>query len=76
MFSNIEESIIQEQKSAHVKMFKTVTRLKEDIEQLYDEFEILLDKELMKKLKIGLKEEQMGELHDWDDFKKIIDENV
>lgn len=57
-----------------LRVFEVVTRLKQEVDDLYEELEILMNKKLMASVETSRKEMQEGELHDWDEFKKLVDE--
>ena len=44
------------------------------MDDLYEELEILMDKETVESVERSRKEMQDGELYDWSEFKKIVDE--
>jgi len=56
------------------RVFEVVTRLKQEVDDLYEELEILMNKKMMASVERSRKEMQEGELYDWDEFKKIVDE--
>jgi hypothetical protein len=58
----------------NLRVFEVVTRLKQEVDDLYEELEILMNKKLMESVERSRKEMQEGELSDWDEFKKIVDE--
>ena len=57
-----------------LRVFEVVTRLKQEVDDLYEELEILMNKKMMASVEMSRKEMQEGELHDWADFKKLVDE--
>ena len=69
---------MQEQKKTEVgidlRVFEVVTRLKQEVDDLYEELEILMNKKMMASVERSRKEMQEGELHDWNEFKKLVDE--
>ena len=56
------------------RIFEVVSRLKQEVDELYGEVEILMNKKMVKSVERSRKEMQEGELYDWDEFKKIVDE--
>ncbi len=58
----------------NLRIFEVVTRLKQEVDALYEELEILMNKKTVESMKRSRKEMQDGELYDWDEFKKIVDE--
>ena len=44
------------------------------MDDLYEELEILMDKKTVESVERSRKEMQDGELYDWGEFKKIVDE--
>jgi hypothetical protein len=58
----------------NLRVFEVVTRLKQEVDDIYEELEILMNKKLMESVERSRKEMQEGELYDWDEFKKIVDE--
>ena len=51
-----------------------MNRLKQEVDDLYDELEILMNKKMVENVERSRKEMQDGELYGWDEFKKIVDE--
>jgi len=58
----------------NLRIFEVVRRLKQEVDDLYEELEILMDKETVESVERSRKEMQNGELYDWGEFKKIVDE--
>ena len=58
----------------NLRIFEVVSRLKQEVDALYEEIEILMDKKMVESVERSRKEMQEGELYDWDEFKKIVDE--
>jgi len=58
----------------NLRIFEVVSRLKQEVDALYEELEILMNKKTVESMKRSRKEMQDGELYDWDEFKKIVDE--
>ena len=58
----------------NLRVFEVVTRLKQEVDDLYGELEILMNKKMMESVERSRKEMQEGELYDWDEFKKVVDE--
>ena len=58
----------------NLRIFEVVSRLKQEVDDLYEELEILMNKEMVESVERSRKEMQEGELYDWDEFKKIVDE--
>jgi len=44
------------------------------VDELYEELEILMNKRTIESVERSTKEMHVGELYDWDEFKKIVDE--
>ena len=59
----------------NLRIFEVVSRLKREVDDLYEELEILMNKKLVENVERSRKEMQEGELYDWDEFKKIVDGN-
>ncbi len=74
MLNPIEEKTILVKRDAEQKMFNTVLKLKEDIEELYEEMEILLNTDLVQGIEKSREEMKKGELYGWEKFKEIVDE--
>ena len=51
----------------------SLSRLKQDVDELYDELEILKNKKMVKSVERSRKEMQDGKLYDWAEFKKLVD---
>ena len=58
----------------NLRIFEVISRLKQEVDELYDEVEILMSKKTVESVERSRKEMQKGELYDWDEFKKIVDE--
>jgi len=56
------------------RIFEVVSRLKQKVDDLYEELELLMNKKLVESVEKSKQELQEGELYDWAEFKKIIDE--
>ncbi len=74
MAKRIEDVSIVLKSEAEVRMFNMVSRLKEDIEELYGEMEILLNRDMLLGVKKSRDEMKKGQLYGWERFKEIIDE--
>ncbi len=57
-----------------LQIFEVVGRLKKEVDDLYEELEILLNKKTVESVERSRKEMHDGELYDWAEFKKIVDE--
>ena len=57
-----------------LRIFEVVSRLKREVDDLYEELEMLMNKKTVENVERSRKEMQEGELYDWDEFKKIVDE--
>jgi len=58
----------------NLRIFEVVRRLKQEVDDLYEELEMLMDKKTVESVERSRKEMQDGELYDWGEFKKIVDE--
>ena len=58
----------------NLRIFEVVSRLKQEVDDLYEELELLMNEKMVEGVKRSRKEMQDGELYDWDEFKKILDE--
>jgi hypothetical protein len=58
----------------NLRIFEVISRLKQEVDELYDEVEILMSKNTVESVERSRKEMQDGKLYDWDEFKKIVDE--
>ena len=74
MTKQVKEPSLILKREAEVKMFDMVSRLKENIEELYEEMEILLNREMLLGVEKNREEMKRGELYGWEAFKEIIDE--
>ena len=72
--SKIVNKQIKTEEGINLRIFEAVSRLKQDVDELYDELEILMNKKMVKSVERSRKEMRDGELYDWNEFKKIIDE--
>jgi len=59
----------------NLRVFEVVRRLKQEVDDLYEELEVLTNKRLVEGVERSRRERQAGELYDWDKFKKIVDED-
>jgi len=59
----------------NLRIFEVVSRLKREVDDLYEVLEILMNKKLVENVERSRKETQEGELYDWAEFKKIVDGN-
>jgi len=57
-----------------LQIFEVVRRLKKEVDDLYEELEILLNKETLESVERSREELKDGKLYDWPEFKKIVDE--
>ncbi len=51
-----------------------MSRVKQEVDDLYEELEILMNKKTVESVERSRKEMQEGKLYDWGEFKKIVDE--
>jgi len=58
----------------NLRIFEVVSRLKQEVDDRYEELEILMNKKMVESVERSRKEMQDGELYYWDEFKKIVDE--
>ena len=58
----------------NLRIFEVVSRLKQEVDDMYEELEMLMDKKMVENVERSRKEMQDGELYGWDGFKKIVDE--
>lgn len=65
---------IETEEGINLRIFEAVSRLKQDVDELYDELEIVKNKKMVKSVERSRKEMRDGELYDWDEFKKLVDE--
>ncbi|MGB2843014.1 MAG: hypothetical protein WBC40_11180 [Halobacteriota archaeon] len=65
---------IEIEEGINLRIFEVVSRLKQEVDDLYEELEILMNKKTTESVERSRKEMQDGELYDWDEFKKIVDE--
>ncbi|MCK4732686.1 MAG: hypothetical protein KAT65_09540 [Methanophagales archaeon] len=65
---------IETEEGINLRIFEAVSRLKQDVDELYDEIEIVKNKKMVKSVERSRKEMRDGELYDWDEFKKLVDE--
>jgi hypothetical protein len=57
-----------------LQIFEVVRRLKKEVDDLYEELEILLNEETLESVERSREELKDGKLYDWPEFKKIVDE--
>jgi hypothetical protein len=65
---------IDTEEGINLRIFEAVTRLKRDVDELYDELEIVKNKKMVKSVERSRKEMRDGKLYDWDEFKKLVDD--
>jgi hypothetical protein len=65
---------IETEGGVNLRIFEVVSRVKQEVDDLYEELEILMNKKTVESVERSRKEMQDGELYDWDEFKKIVDE--
>ena len=65
---------IETEEGINLRIFKVVGRLKQEVDELYEELEILMNKRTVESVERSRKEMRDGKLYDWDEFKKIVDE--
>jgi hypothetical protein len=65
---------IENEEGINLRIFEVVSRLKREVDGLYEELELLRNKKMVENVERSRKEMQDGELYDWDEFKKIVDE--
>jgi hypothetical protein len=65
---------IETEEGINLRIFKVVGQLKQEVDELYEELEILMNKRTVESVERSRKEMHIGELYDWDEFKKIVDE--
>ena len=65
---------LESEEGINLRIFEVVSRLKREVDGLYEELEILMNKKMVESVERSRKEMQDGELYDWDEFKKIVDE--
>ena len=58
----------------NLRILEVVSRLKQEVDDLYEELEMLMNKKMVENVERSRKEMQEGELYNWDEFKKIVDE--
>ena len=58
----------------NLRIFEVVSRVKQEVDDLYEELEILMNKKTVESVERSRKEMQEGKLYDWGEFKKIVDE--
>ncbi|MEM3086646.1 MAG: hypothetical protein QXO51_06995 [Halobacteria archaeon] len=56
------------------QMFSTVRRMKNEVDSLYEELEILLDRGLSGRVREGLEQAKRRELHSMDEFRRALKE--
>ena len=60
----------------NLRIFEVVSRVKQEVDDLYEELEILMNKKTVESVERSRKEMQEGKLYDWGEFKKIVDEEL
>jgi len=65
---------IEIESEVNLRILEVISRLKQEVDDLYDELEMLMNKKMVENVERSRKEMQEGELYDWDEFKKIVDE--
>ena len=65
---------IDTEEGINLRIFEAVSRLKRDVDELYDELEIVKNKKMVKSVERSRKEMRDGKLYNWDEFKKLVDE--
>ena len=65
---------IEVESEVNLRIFEVVSRLKQEVDDLYEELEILMNRKMVENVERSRKEMQEGKLYDWDEFKKIVDE--
>jgi hypothetical protein len=65
---------IEIESEINLRIFEVVSRLKQEVDDLYEELEMLMNEKMVESVERSRKEMQEGELYDWDEFKKIVDE--
>jgi hypothetical protein len=65
---------IETESEINLRIFEVVSRLKQEVDDLYEELEMLMNEKMVESVERSRKEMQEGELYDWDEFKKIVDE--
>jgi hypothetical protein len=64
---------IETESEINLRIFEVVSRLKQEVDDLYEELEMLMNEKMVESVERSRKEMQEGELYDWDEFKKIVD---
>lgn len=65
---------IESEGEINLRIFEVVSRLKQEVNDLYEKLEILMNKKMVEEVERSRKEMQDGELYGWDEFKKIVGE--
>ena len=65
---------IETEEWINLRIFEVVSRLKPEVDELYEALEILMNKKTVESVERSRKEMQAGKLYDWVEFKKIVDE--
>ena len=65
---------IEIESEVNLRILEVVSRLKQEVDDLYEELEMLMNKKMVENVERSRKEMQEGELYDWDEFKKIVGE--
>ena len=55
-------------------LINAISRIKEDIESLEEEFETLMDRDLVEKIEDGLEDLSAGRVHSIEEFRKVVRE--
>ena len=55
-------------------LINAISRIKEDIESLEEEFEILMNRDLLEKIEEGLEDLKKGRTHSIEEFRKVVRE--
>jgi len=55
------------------KLLPKLNRMESEIMTLKEEWEIMKNPKLVRKLDESIKQKKLGKLHDWKEFKKIVD---
>lgn len=70
----MDQEQIEIEGEINLRIFEVVSRLKQEVDGLYEELEILMNRRMVENVERSRKEMQAGELYDWAEFKKIVDE--
>ena len=74
MLNEMDEKEIIFRIEAEKRMLDVVFRCKEEIEELYEEMEMILNHDLVRKIAKSREEMKRGELYGWKKFRDTIDE--